>query len=122
MLDNTTLIALDSFLEEHRILLKGKKYITDLSLAELFQIDVKYLRRKVHANLLRFPEDFMIMLSKEEREKFQKVKYAFADSGVFMISGLIKTDRAAKISIAMVELLVDRMPAVALALLRAKSL
>jgi hypothetical protein len=117
MLDNTTLIALDSFLADHGILLRGKKYITDLSLAELFQTNVKYLRRKVHANLSRFPEDFMIMLSKEERVQFQGTKYSFTELGVFMLTGLIKTDSAAKINITMVEFLVDRMPGIAFSLL-----
>jgi hypothetical protein len=110
MIDNTTLIALDSFLADHKLFIRNKPLISDLSLAELLETDVKLLRRKVSANLSRFPEDFMILLSEEECNQFQGSKYAFTELGVFMLTGLIKTDRAAKISIAMVELLVDRMP------------
>ena len=117
MIDNTTLIALDSFITDHSIVIRNKTYICDLSLAVLMQTNIKYLRRKVQANISRFPEDFMILLSEEEREKLHKSKYAFTEPGIFMLSGLIKTDRAAKISIAMVEFLVERIPGLAFSLL-----
>jgi hypothetical protein len=56
------------------------------------------------------------MFRSEESNQFQGTKYAFTELGVFMLTGLIKTDRAAKISIAMVELLVDRLPGMAFSL------
>jgi hypothetical protein len=117
MIDNTTLIALDSFIADHKLFIRDKVLISDLSLAELLETHVKLLRRKVNANLSRFPEDFMILLSAEESNQFQGIKYAFTELGVFMLSGLIKSNRAAKISIAMVELLVDGMPGLAFSLL-----
>ena len=116
MIDNTTLIALDSFMADHKLFIRDKVLISDLSLAELLETHVKLLRRKVNANLSRFPEDFMILLSAEESNQFQGIKYAFTELGVFMLSGLIKSNRAAKISIAIVELLVDGMPGMAFSL------
>jgi hypothetical protein len=117
MIDNTTLIALDSFLADHKLFIRNKPLICDLSLAELLQTNVKLLRRKVSTNLSRFPDDFMNLLSEEESNQFIGTKYAFSELGVFMMTGIIKTDRAAKISIAMVELLVDRMPGIEFSIL-----
>ena len=37
-----------------------------MDLAELYQVETKYLKRQVKRNIERFPEDFMFELTKEE--------------------------------------------------------
>jgi len=110
MIDNTALIALDSFIADHTKVIGSNRVITDRDLAGLFMIDINQLRKKVKANLKRFPCDFMLILSKDESNRYNRAKYAFTEAGLFMLSGLIKTERAAKISISMVELFTDRLP------------
>jgi hypothetical protein len=117
MQNNTLLIALDSFINDHTVLVAGFRVIPDTDLAELFMVDVKALRKKIRANLNSFPDDFMITLSKSDNIMLHGMKYAFTEAGLFMLSGLIHTKRAVEISIGMVELLVDRMPGMAFSLL-----
>jgi len=38
----------------------------DKDLADLYGVDTKYLKRQVRRNIVRFPEDFRIILIKEE--------------------------------------------------------
>lgn len=65
MIDNKLLIALDSLMADHKISIKGKEYLTDLSLSVLLQTHIKQLRRKVQVNLSRFTEDFIIFHSED---------------------------------------------------------
>jgi hypothetical protein len=44
----------------------NNRVITDQDLADLFLIDINQLRKKVKANLNRFPCDFMLILSKDD--------------------------------------------------------
>jgi hypothetical protein len=118
MIDNTALIALDSFIAYHTKVIRNERIITDRDLAGLFMIDINQLRKKVKANLKRFPCDFMLILSKDESNRYDRAKYAFTEAGLFMLSGLIKTERAAKISISMVELFTERLPGKVFELLR----
>lgn len=117
MQNNTMLIALDSFINDHMKTLNDLNVITDIDLAELFCIDINVLRKKVSANLIRFPDDFMVILSNAESCMFDGAKYAFTEAGLFMLAGLIRTKRAIEINIGMVELLVNRLPGMAFALL-----
>ena len=50
------------------LLIRGQKVILDSDLAELYGIDTKMLVRAMKRNIDRFPQDFMLQLSKEEFE------------------------------------------------------
>ena len=104
----------------HKILLiRGQKVILDSDLAEFYQVATKALNRAVKRNIQRFPLDFMFQLSKEEaEEKFSLVKrnlkyqigtsswggkrklpYAFTEHGVLMLASVLRSQKAAEISI-----------------------
>ena len=52
--------------------LRGKQVMLDRDLAELYQVETKYLKRQVQRNFERFnEEDFMFILSKEELENLR---------------------------------------------------
>ena len=44
----------------------GRKVMLDRDLAELYEVETKYLKRSVRRNIDRFPDDFMFELSKTE--------------------------------------------------------
>ena len=82
-------------IEKKILLIRGEKVMLDSDLAELYGVEVKHLKRQVRRNIDRFPEDFMIQLSKEEydslRSHFGALKrgghskylpYAFTKQGV----------------------------------------
>ena len=84
----------------------------DSDLADLYQVEVKQIKRQVRRNIDRFPEDFMFGLSKQEydslRRQFGTLKrgehskylpYAFTEQGVAMLSTVLKSKRAVRVNI-----------------------
>jgi hypothetical protein len=110
MINSTSLIALDCFIESHSQVIRGLKVISDIDLANLFEIKLYYLYKKIDANIIRFPDDFMLVLTHPEKQKYRCKRYAFTESGLFMLSGLLKSKRAIRISIDLIYLLVDKQP------------
>ena len=85
----------------------------DKDLANLYGVLTKNLNKAVARNLNRFPQDFMIRLSKVEydslRFQFGTLKkgahskylpYAFTEQGVAMLSSVLKSKRAIEVNIA----------------------
>lgn len=96
--------------------ISGQKVMLDFDLTELYETETKYLKRTVRANLKRFPPDFMFQLTKleydslrcnfstlESRGRGQHSKYlpfAFTEQGVAMLSGVLNSDKAIDVNIA----------------------
>ena len=91
---------------------RGVQVILDKDLAELYDVPVKRLNEQVKRNLERFPDDFMFQLSKDEclrsqiatlngkrGEHFKYLPYAFTESGVAMLSGVLRSDIAVAVNI-----------------------
>lgn len=47
-------------IERKIFLIRGHKVLLDSDLAELYNVEVKQLKRQVRRNITRFPEDFML--------------------------------------------------------------
>jgi len=93
--------------------IRGHRVMLDIDLAELYGVDVKQLKRQVRRNRERFPDDFGFELSMQEqqalRSQFGTLKrgehskyrsYAFTEQGVAMLSGVLRSRRAAQVNIA----------------------
>ncbi|MFM1893584.1 MAG: hypothetical protein RIQ90_750 [Bacteroidota bacterium] len=92
--------------------IRGFKVILDFELAKMYQVETKYLKRTVKNNLKRFPSDFMFELSETEwqnlRCKFSTsswggqryAPFAFTEQGIAMLSGLLNSDIAIEMNIA----------------------
>ena len=91
---------------------RGVQVMLERELAELYGVDVKRLNEQVKRNAERFPSDFMFQLSKEEclrsqiatlneaRGKHLKyMPYAFTESGVAMLSGVLRSLTAVEVNI-----------------------
>ncbi len=48
------------------VLLRGERVMLDVHLAALYEVETRTLKQAVRRNRVRFPEDFMIELTKEE--------------------------------------------------------
>jgi hypothetical protein len=92
---------------------RGLTVMLDFDLAELYETETKYLKRSVRANIKRFPADFMFELSKEEWESLRcrictsndkggtrYLPFAFTEQGVAMLSGILNSDKAIDVNIA----------------------
>jgi hypothetical protein len=84
----------------------------DYDLATLYEIETKVLKQSVKRNIERFPEDFMFELTKVEFDDLRSqivtssyggiryLPFAFTEQGVAMLSGVLKSEKAIKINIA----------------------
>ena len=92
----------------------------DSDLAELYHVPTNALNRAVRRNASRFPEDFMLQLTKEEFENLRVqsatsnlrrqigassyggrryLPYAFTELAVAMLSSVLNSDRAVQMNI-----------------------
>lgn len=92
--------------------IRGVQVMLDRDLAVLYGVDAKRINEQVKRNAERFPEDFMFRLTKEEclrsqiatlneaRGKHLKyMPHAFTESGVAMLSGVLRSSVAVDVNI-----------------------
>jgi hypothetical protein len=100
---------------EHAILLiRGQKVMLDSDLAALYAVEVRALIQAVKRNIERFPEDFMLQLTREESRALRSqsvtlkpgrgqhrkyLPYAFTQEGVAMLSSVLRSPRAILVNI-----------------------
>ena len=111
---NETLLSVDR-IDQRIVLLRGHKVMLDADLAQLYGVTTFNLNKAVRRNPLRFPDDFMFQLTREEAEAltFQSgiskkggrggrrhLPYAFTEHGVAMLSSVLRSERAIQVNIA----------------------
>jgi hypothetical protein len=91
--------------------IRNVQVMLDSDLAELYLVKIKVLNQAVKRNIERFPREFIFQLSKEEFENLKsqfvtsswggkrKLPYAFTEQGVAMLSGVLRSETAVKVSI-----------------------
>jgi len=115
-------------IENKIFVIRGLKVMIDKDLAVLYGVTTKRLNEQVKRNIKRFPPDFMLKLSKIEaeivlgiqnpsRSQFATLKnggrtplkrgqhikhlpYVFTEQGIAMLSGILNSDRAIIVNIA----------------------
>jgi hypothetical protein len=96
-------------------IIRAQKVMLDSDLAELYEVETGALNRAVRRHSDRFPDDFMFQLTQEEHEslrcqfgiletgrgKYRKyLPLVFTEQGVAMLSGILNSDRAVRVNIA----------------------
>ena len=115
--------------------IRGQRVMLDFDLAQLYEVETKRLNEAVKRNLKRFPDDFMFRLSAAEWESIRAqnvttsevnkemrsqiatasqhkrninvIPYAFTEQGVAMLSGILNSDKAIKMNIAIMRAFVE---------------
>lgn len=114
--------------------LRGERVMLDRDLAALYGTETGALNLAVKRNIKRFPSDFMFQLTKEEydllRFQFETsnsgsqpllfqneisksrggnrfLPYAFTEQGVAMLSGVLRSDKAINMNIAIMRAFVE---------------
>jgi len=94
--------------------IRGQKVMLDVDLAELYDVSTKRLNEQVRRNRKRFPPDFMLKLTAQEWENLRSqfatsswggrrtLPHAFTEHGVGMLSAVLNSDRAIRMSIEIV--------------------
>jgi uncharacterized membrane protein YukC len=117
-------------------LIRGQRVILDKDIAFLYETETKVLNQAVNRNIKRFPFDFMFQLTKEEVDllRLQKnqdnevipnlrsqfvtssleswggnryLPNAFTEQGVAMLSGIVNSDKAIQMNIAIMRAFVE---------------
>lgn len=100
---------------------RGQNVMVDSDLAELYGVTTGALNQAVKRNEERFPEDFMFALTADEaqrlisqtvisnarREGRRKTPYAFTEQGVAMLSGVLRSQRAVRVNVAIMHAFVS---------------
>jgi hypothetical protein len=99
-------------IENKIFVIRGHKVMIDYDLAYLYDVPTKRLNEQVKRNTERFPEDFMFLLSNQEKDELvancdhlKDLKfsynnpYAFTEQGVAMLSSVLNSPRAVQVNI-----------------------
>lgn len=113
--------------------IRGERVMLDRDLAALYETETGALNLAVKRNIQRFPSDFMFQLTKEEYDslRFQietsnadpslklqneisntrggnrYLPYVFTEQGVAMLSGVLRSEKAIKMNIAIMRAFVE---------------
>ena len=92
--------------------IRGIQVMFDSDLAELYGVETKVMNQAVKRNKVRFPDNFRFQLTQSEKEEvvtncdhLTKLKfsyilpYAFTEQGVAMLSAILRSETAVRISI-----------------------
>ena len=91
--------------------IRGQQVMLDRDLAKLYGVETKRLNEQVKRNIKRFPADFMFILDNQDivnlRSQIATSSwggnrygiYAFTESGVAMLSGVLNSDIAVEVNI-----------------------
>ena len=112
--------------------LRGDRVMLDFDLASLYEVETRVLNQAVKRNAKRFPKDFMFQLKSFEYEIIRSqidstakvmssqivmtypikrpitsLPYAFTEQGVAMLSGVLNSDKAIDMNIAIMRAFVE---------------
>ena len=118
MAETTELMTVDNICNRVYII-RGQQVMLDYDLAEIYGYEVKNLNQQVKRNIVRFPEDFMFQLTREEIESVKSqivisrennffegqgggrrtLPYAFTEQGIYMLATVLRGQLAEQQSI-----------------------
>ena len=101
--------------------IRGVQVMLDSDLAFLYNVETKVLNQAIKRNIERFPFGFMFQISKVELENLRSqivtsnenrggrryLPYVFTEQGVAMLSAVLKSQTAIKVSIQIMQAFVD---------------
>ncbi len=116
----TEIMLPDEIIMDKIYLIRGQKVMLDRDLAKLYEVETRRLKEQVRRNLSRFPESFMFELTKAELEEWRNQfgstnkdimglripPFVFTEHGVLMLANVLKSERAIKMSIRIIEVFV----------------
>lgn len=109
-------------IEDMIFVIRGKQVILASDVAKLYNEETRRINEVVKRNINRFPEDFCFKLTKEEVEELYSrsqfailnseaksrgynmkyLPYVFTEHGVMMLSGLLKSEVAARVNVSII--------------------
>lgn len=112
MMQNSPSMTATSPIESLIFTIRGIRVILDSDLASLYEVQTKVLNQALKRNLRRFPEDFLLKLSRSEWDNLKSqnvtssthggrrtLPYAFTEHGAIMVANILRSDEAEKMSV-----------------------
>lgn len=106
--------------------IRGQQVMMDSDLATLYQVETRNLNKAMKRNMDRFPEDFCFQLTKEEYTNLmfqigtsssqenenthggrRKLPYVFTEQGISMLSAVLHSEIAVKVSVKIMRAFVE---------------
>lgn len=116
------LIVKDNLKIENMIFeIRGKQVILSSDVAKLYKTETKIINQTIKRNIMRFPETFCFQLTQHEliglrsqnvtsslrnnitHGGLRYLPYVLTEQGIMMLSGLLKSDIAAKVNVQIIE-------------------
>jgi hypothetical protein len=109
-------------IESRIFTIRGLQIMLDRDLSAIYHVEVKRLNEQVRRNIERFPQEFRFQLSESEFKDLilksqiatskshggtRKLPYAFTEQGIAMLSAVLHSDIAIKISIQVMQAFVS---------------
>ncbi len=107
------LIISQKEIENRIFLVRGVQVMLDNDLAKIYQVETRALNQAIKRNIERFPNDFMFQLTQSEWENLKShfvtssqhggrrtLPFAFTEQGVAGLSGVLKSETAVKMHVA----------------------
>ena len=114
--NNAALVPIENLI----YVIRGQQVMLDSDLARLYGVETRRLNEQVKRNIERFPDDFMIQLTKDEVQNLmsqfatsssrsqnvisswggnRKPPYAFTENGVAMLSSVLRSKTSIEVNI-----------------------
>lgn len=106
--------------------IRGQQVMLDSDLAMLYHVETRNLNKAMKRNVDRFPEDFCFQLTREEYTKLmfqfgtstlqesekthggrRKLPYVFTEQGISMLSAVLRSEIAVKVSVRIMRTFVE---------------
>jgi len=112
----STIISIES-IAKRILIVRGLRVMLDVDLAQLYRVSTKRLNEQVKRNRERFPGDFMLRLTSAEAAAVNRSQFAtgssrhrdpralpfvFTEHGCLMLANVLKSRRAAQVSVLVV--------------------
>jgi hypothetical protein len=107
-------------IESQIFVFRDSQVMLDRDLAEMYRVETKVLNQAVKRNIERFPKQFRFQLTDSEKaqlvtncDRFKSLKhsstnpFAFTEQGVAMLSAVLRSDVAVKVSIQIINAFVE---------------
>jgi len=108
-------------IENKIFVFRDTQVMIDRDLAEMYQVETRVLNQAVKRNIERFPEMFrfqlsetefenwksQIVMSSEDKMGLRRPPFAFTEQGVAMLSAVLRSDVAVKVSIQIINAFVE---------------
>lgn len=124
--DTKDLVIQESTIKNLIYVIRGQQVMLDSDLAALYQVETRNLNKAMKRNMDRFPEDFCFQLTKEEYTNLmfqigtsssqesenthggrRKLPYVFTEQGISMLSAVLRSEIAVKVSVKIMRAFVE---------------